>query len=60
MFWKSKTFWGAVLVCVPKLIESAGVVIPDFIHALIQSVGGILGAYGIRSAIVRTGVRNGG
>jgi len=55
MWFKSRTFWGAVLLFVPQIVEAAGVVIPPMISGLIQAIGGIVGAVGIRGAILRAG-----
>jgi hypothetical protein len=52
-WYKSKTFWGAVLLFVPKIIEAAGVLIPPLIGGLIQAIGGVIGSMGIRGAILK-------
>jgi len=56
MSWfKSRTFWGTVLIVIPQLLEAAGVVIPGFIVSLLQAVGGVLGVMGVRGAVLKAG-----
>jgi len=54
-WYKSRMFWGTVILFVPKIVEAAGVIIPPFVEALIQAAGGAIGAVGARGAILRAG-----
>lgn len=54
-WWRSRTFFGALIALVPEIVEAAGVVIPPIVKAILQSVGGILAAVGFRGVILRSG-----
>ena len=52
-FWKSRTFWGAVIVSAARIVAA-----PDNagrVDAAVQGVGVVLAAVGVRDAIAKNG-----
>lgn len=52
-WWRSRMFLGTLIACVPRIIESAGVFIPEPVKTLIQVLGGLVGVVGLRGVVER-------
>ena len=50
-WYKSKTIWTAIVVCVVSVAGEFGVVIPDSVFGVLAA----LGLYGVRDAVGKSG-----
>ena len=46
-WWKSKTIWTAVVVCVASIVGEFGIEIPQSVYGLLAAFG----LYGVRDAV---------